>query len=145
MSTSPADGPTLDQVVALWSDLPGVSGLTKGMFAAGSVVAVAGGEVEVAVPNEVHRQKCEQKKGDVEAALSNVLGSAITLRLVADGAAAGGPGPGAGSSTSSEPESTFEDLGVDDVRDLPDAPDAAVGGVDALTEAFPGATFVEGS
>jgi len=118
------------------------------MFAAGSVVSVADGEVVVAVPNEVHRQKCEQKKGDVEAALSSAVGSAVSLKLVADGGASApsgsatsGAGPGR-----SEPEvETFEDLGVDDVSDLPDAPDAAVGGVDALTEAFPGAEFVEGS
>jgi hypothetical protein len=128
-----------------------VSGLTKGMFAAGTVESVEGSDVVVSVPNEVHRQKCEQKKADVEAALTAALGVAVHLRLVADGGGAGSapaggrPGARAAADEPAEPADEFEALDGADVRDLPDAPDASVGGIDALTEAFPGATFVEGS
>jgi hypothetical protein len=112
------------------------------MFAAGTVVSVANGEVVVSVPNEVHRQKCEQKKADVEAALAAALGAAVRLSLVADVAPA--PGRGSVSPEPVEPVDEFEELAGADVHDLPDAPDASVGGVDALTEAFPGSTFVDG-
>jgi DNA polymerase-3 subunit gamma/tau len=135
-------GVTVDRVAELWHDIPGLSGLTKGMFAAGTVVSVANGEVVVSVPNEVHRQKCEQKKADVEVALAAVLGTAVRLSLVADAAPA--PGRGAVASEPAEPVDEFEELAGADVHDLPDAPDASVGGVDALTEAFPGSTFVDG-
>lgn len=158
-TTPRSGGLTAEQVEEIWADLPGVSGLTKGMFAAGTVAAVEGDVVVVSVPNDVHRQKCEQKKPDVEAALAAALGVAVTLRLIVDGDPGSGES-GGGSSGSARPSNQpngpstgpgagatdeFEDLGVDDVHDLADAPDAAVGGVDALTEAFPGSTFVEGS
>lgn len=136
---------SIERVTELWADLPGLSGLTKGMFAAGTVQSVEGDEVVVAVPNEVHRQKCEQKKADVEAALSSALGTPVRLRLVADGGGASAAPGGSGGPRREPVDETFEDLGVEDVSELPDAPDAAIGGVDALTEAFPGATFVEGS
>jgi DNA polymerase-3 subunit gamma/tau len=144
-SVAVAAGPaglTVERVTELWHDIPGLSGLTKGMFAAGTVVSVANGEVVVSVPNEVHRQKCEQKKADVEAALAAALGAAVRLSLVADVAPA--PGRGSVSPEPVEPVDEFEELAGADVHDLPDAPDASVGGVDALTEAFPGSTFVDG-
>jgi len=156
-TTSPAESGsasplTLDDIVDIWQDIPGLGGLTKGMFAAGTVVSVAGDEVTVSVPNDVHRQKCEQKKADVEVALSAALGSPVRLSLVA-GDTGAGPAPGGGSvtggdrrpSTPTEVTDDFDHLQGEDVHDLDDAPDASVGGVQALTEAFPGATFVEGS
>ena len=33
-------------------------------------------------------------------------------------------------------------LAIAEVRELPDAPSAATGGIDALTEAFPGAELI---
>lgn len=139
-----AGGLSVARLAELWQDIPGLSGLTKGMFAAGTVVSVAGEQVVVSVPNEVHRQKCEQKKADVEAALAAALGSPVRLSLVAD---AGAPAPPRGSAASepAAPVDEFEELGGADVHDLPDAPDASVGGLDALTEAFPGSTFVDGA
>ena len=139
-----AGGLSVERIAELWQDIPGLSGLTKGMFAAGTVVSVAGEQVVVSVPNEVHRQKCEQKKADVEAALAAALGSPVRLSLVAD---AGAPAPPRGSAASepAAPVDEFEELGGADVHDLPDAPDASVGGLDALTEAFPGSTFVDGA
>ena len=139
-----AGGLSVARLAELWQDIPGLSGLTKGMFAAGTVVSVAGEQVVVSVPTEVHRQTCEQKKADVEAALAAALGSPVRLSLVAD---AGAPAPPRGSAASepAAPVDEFEELGGADVHDLPDAPDASVGGLDALTEAFPGSTFVDGA
>ncbi|MEO6629100.1 MAG: DNA polymerase III subunit gamma/tau [Aquihabitans sp.] len=142
-----ADLPSMERVTSLWVDavLPSLGGLTKAMFSSGSVAEVKGSEVVVSFPNEVHRQKCEQKRGEVESALSQNLGSAVRLRLVVDEhGGVDGPGPvDQRESESAEPADDFEALGGSNVHDLPDAPSAAAGGIDALTEAFPGSTLVE--
>ncbi|MCB0988875.1 MAG: DNA polymerase III subunit gamma/tau [Microthrixaceae bacterium] len=141
-----------DRVEQIWTDIPGVSGLTKGMFAAGTVVAVNGDEISVSFPNDVHRQKCEQKKSDVEAALAAALGTAVRLTLVAGdppsestGGRRSETGTRASTDAPADDIDDFDQLEGTDVHDLDDAPDATVGGVQALTEAFPGSTFVDGS
>lgn len=134
-------------LTALWNDvvLASLSGLTKAMYAAGRFTAVDGSAVTFAVPNEVHRQKCEQKRSEVESALSDRVGRPVRLTLVVDGP---GVGPSGSSPTSSgpidEPDDDPDDIGdLGAVHDLPDAPAGASGGLDALTEAFPGAELIE--
>lgn len=148
---TPAPGdpalPSMERITSLWGDvvLPALGGLTKAMFSSGSVAEVKGSEVVVSFPNEVHRQKCEQKRPEVQAALSQSLGSAVRLRLVVDehgGTDGAAPVAPAGDDPT-EPADDFEALDGSDVHDLPDAPSAAAGGIDALTEAFPGSTLVE--
>ncbi len=123
--------------------LPNLRGLTKAMYAVGRFTGIDDATAVLALPNEVHRQKCEQKRPEVEEALSNALGSKIGLRLIVDDeAGAPAPGsPGGSNDPTSEPE---EDLAGVDVHDLEDAPDAPAGGIQALTEAFPGAALIDG-
>ena len=117
------------------------------MFSVGRFVGVDGTTAVLALPNDVHRQKCEQKRSEVEAALSTALSATISLRLVVDdndpGSSAFSPvGSPAGPSRTPEREDDVLDGG--DVHDLEDAPDAPTGGIQALTEAFPGAELLEG-
>ncbi len=144
--TPPAGGDgsvTESRLRELWADLPGVSGLVRGMFAVGLIVSVTGSEVVVSLPNEVHRDKCEQRKAQVESALTDALGTPVRLSLVVEGGASGAKP--AGSVAAPEPVDEFDQLEGADVHDLDDAPDASVGGLEALTEAFPGSTFVDES
>ncbi|HEX2577465.1 MAG TPA: DNA polymerase III subunit gamma/tau [Aquihabitans sp.] len=154
---TPAAGalPTPEQLIAIWNEsvLPSLGGLAKAMYAVGRFTATEGSTAVLAFPNEVHRQKCEQKRGEVEQALSERLGSPVTLRLVVDSAgdrgddpgdAQAGPRGGGRRAPGPPPEDDF-DLGGQDVHDLDDAPDAPTGGLDALTQAFPGSELVEGS
>jgi hypothetical protein len=119
------------------------------MFSVGHFTEVSGTEAVFALPNEVHRQKCEQKRAEVEAVLSGRLGSEISLRLVVDetaGARSGTPAATGGRPTQPAnddgpgPEDDL-DLTGGDVHDLEDASDVPAGGLDALTRAFPGATL----
>lgn len=115
--------------------LTGLRGVTKAMFSAGQVSDFDGSTVTVSFPNEVHRQKCEQRQGDVEQALRQRLGSDVGLRLVVDDAE---------DTSRSGPDTDDDfDLGAVDPTELTDAPDTAIGGIDVLTEAFPGAEFVD--
>ena len=158
---APAPGPggaapDRDQLVALWNEsvLPSLGGLTKAMYAAGRFTEVSGSTAVLALPNAAHRQKCEQKRSEVERAVSDQVGEAIALRLVVDADGDQGDGgdrgddqgssTGRGTAQPAGPGDDF-DLGGTDVHALDDAPDAPTGGLDALTQAFPGSEFVEGS
>lgn len=131
----------------MWDDSNlGLKGLARAMFREGRFTDVADGTATLELPNAVHRDKCESRRPEVEAALSAHFGTRLTLRLTADGGGGGGTGPSGGGGRPSDPEpgpAEDLDLSVADVRDLPDAPAPAAGGIDALTEAFPGAEFVE--
>lgn len=135
---SASSGPmSVAQLRELWSSdvLAGLRGVTKAMFSAGRVSDFDGTTVTVSFPNEVHRQKCEQRQGDVEQTLRQRLDSDVRIRLVVDDADDTSPsGPGS--------DDDF-DFGAVDPAELTDAPDTAIGGVDVLTEAFPGAEFVD--
>jgi DNA polymerase III subunit gamma/tau len=96
------------------------------------------GDVAVfALPNEIHRKKCEPLRPEVEAMLAAHFGRPVPVRLVVDtGQVANGADP------RGEP-SPFSDDAVDP-DELVDAP--AVGSHDSLervTRAFPGAEFVD--
>ncbi|MGI8754354.1 MAG: DNA polymerase III subunit gamma/tau [Acidimicrobiales bacterium] len=144
----PPAEPGLDraQVEAGWETkvLPALGGMVKAMFAAGRITDVDGGSLVLAVPNDVHRQRCEQKRDKVDQALSAAFDHPLRLRLVVDElggsehSSSEGPADRQANSGSED-----EDLSAADVRELPDAPDAPTQGIDALTKAFPGSQLVE--
>ncbi|MBX3313837.1 MAG: hypothetical protein KF906_05910, partial [Actinobacteria bacterium] len=150
---APSGGPLdLERLEATWVDavLPTLGGLAKAMFNVGRFTGLDGTTAVLALPNDVHRQKCERKRPEVEQALSDAVGSTITLRLVVDDDPGAEPDRPAGGDSGGRgrpdpgPESHEDVLDGADVHDLDDAPDAPAGGLQALTEAFPGAELVEG-
>lgn len=136
----------VDGLTALLIDtvLPAIGGMTRAMYAAGRFVDVTATSATLAFPNEVHRQKCEQKRADVERALSEGIGSPLKLRLVVDEAGEGADQTRTTKGQGGPPPEEDFDLGADNVHDLDDAPAAPAGGLDALTEAFPGSELVDG-
>ena len=150
-AASPVDGPT--DLDSLWSDqvLPALSGLTKAMYQTAALTSLANGASVVTVENDHHRQNCERKRGDVEAALTAVVGQPVTVRIEVGGegaSAAGAPNarsssPTPGAAVAPVSDDPDEHLAGHDVHDLPDAPDAPAGGLAALTDAFPGTELIE--
>jgi DNA polymerase-3 subunit gamma/tau len=134
----------------VWADkvMPTLGGLAKAMYGVGRFLEVEGSTAVFALPNEAHRRKCEQKRAEVEAALSSHLGMPAVLRLVVDD---GRPGerptgmadPSSSTGARSGPPDVDEDFAAIDVRDLEDAPDDRQDGVARLTAAFPGAELVQ--
>ncbi len=118
--------------------LPRLTGLAKAMYAVGRIAEVDATTVTLAMPNEVHAHKCERKRGEVQQALTDALAVGVTVRLVVDEHGEGRPAAGPGGGTGPD-----EDLDLVDVHDLEDAPDAPAGGIEALTQAFPGSELVE--
>ncbi len=114
--------------------LPQLKGMVKALYAAGRFVSADDGGAVLALPTAPHRQKCEERRKDVEAALTAHFGRPIPLRLVVDG---GQVAPASGTST---PTSVTDD--VVDLDELVDAPSAPTSSIDRLTQAFPGAELL---
>jgi DNA polymerase-3 subunit gamma/tau len=156
-----ADGlPDRDALTLGWADhvLPTLSGLSKAMYAVGRFLSVEGGTAVYALPNEVHRQKCEGKRLEVEAALAKHFGRAVPLRLVVDDGGSGsgtddpfdteppdgggGSGPRARQGGGRAAAAPVDDESID-IHELVDAPADPRTHLDRLTEAFPGAQLQE--
>jgi hypothetical protein len=90
------------------------------------------------LPNEVHRQKCDQKRPEVEDALAAQFGRPVRLRLVVDREA----GNGASEPRGPEPDEGDE-LDSHDVAALEDAPADDRSAADRLMQAFGGGDLAE--
>jgi len=173
VETVPGAGgaPTLDAVTAVWEDgvLATLSNRARARYRPGRLVSSGPDGVVVALPNSIHRDRCEDVRPEVEAALARHLGAPVTLRLVVGRDADVGPTgpddpsgpdpdaaarprdrgpatkPGRGSTSTTGPTAeaaTVADVEPDDDVDLDalvDAEGAAPSAVERVTKAFPGA------
>jgi DNA polymerase III subunit gamma/tau len=144
-----AEGPagTLDlsALEAVWSSsvLDGLANRARARYKPGRFLSLDGGVARFGLPNPIHRDRCAELVGEVEAALSAAVGRPVTLRLEVDATAApeAGRGPGSGARPSNQPaDDTGEDVG--DIGDLTDASDVASSGIERLTRAFPGSEVI---
>ena len=131
----------------------------RARFRAGRFLGVEDGVAVFGLPNSIHRDRCEEKRPEVEAALAAHFGRKVPLRLVVDGTAdpglpGGSPGAAVASpaSAASVPGAPVAGVGGDDdeehldladVHALPDATDLASTVVDRLLQAFPGSQVLE--
>ena len=137
-----ADLPSRDELTKAWGDtvLGTLKGRARALFAAGRFVANEGDHAVFALPDPMHRDRCEPVKADVETALAQHFGRPVPLRLVADDrsggvAAAGSPGA---------PPEDDDAVAYDQIAELRDAPPVA-GSTPAerIKSAFPGAEEVQ--
>ena len=121
------------------------SRMTRAMLNAGRFISVSDTEAVYALPNDVSRAKCEERRPEALAALEASLGRSIVLRLVVDDDSApvpteaGGAPPSSGSS--GPPPDEQDDIDLSELRDAPPVPVASP--MDAVLSAFPGAELVE--
>jgi DNA polymerase-3 subunit gamma/tau len=145
--------PTRDELVQAWGDhvIGRLRPKAKALFQAGRFVSAEGGRAQFGLPNDIHRNRCEDMRPEVEAALADQFGRPIPLVLVVDGTPgapveptedAPGPSPPAPAvaSVASDPHDD-EDLAVFEADDL------QVAEIDnsaeaRLLQAFPGAEEV---
>jgi len=130
-------------VALAWGDeiLGSLSNKARTRFAGGRFLPSAGDTLRFGLPNEIHRDRCTEVRGEVDDALEEHFGHRIDLELtVDDGSAA--PADLAGSAGSNEPVADGEDE-IIDVTSLEDAADANETTLDRLTKAFPGSELVE--
>ncbi len=135
--------PTRDELVLAWGDdlLDRMSRKGRARFAAGRFTAVEDGAAVMALPNEPHRKRCEDLRGELESVLAARFGTAVPVRLVVDDGSVP-PDPVEQQATAAKaPEPQAEE--EVDLSDLVDADAAEGSAVDAVTRAFPGATLVD--
>jgi DNA polymerase-3 subunit gamma/tau len=175
-STEPATGSGAAEAISsdAWENVvrPGLRGMARAVYAPAVFVSSTPTVVTLAVPNAVHRGKCEEHRSVVEAALSSLARSPVTVDLVEGGGGGDGGRDGervssggsrpvptpAGPSDSApphEPVATAEPFGSTaapvlpdddevDLDDLVDAPPESVKSpIDRLAEAFPGSELIE--
>ncbi len=78
--------PTRDQLVQAWGDhvIGRLRPKAKALFQAGRFVGVDGERAVFGLPNEIHRDRCEGVREEIEQALSEQFGRAIGLELIVD-------------------------------------------------------------
>lgn len=69
-----------------WGDrvIAGLRPKVKALFQAGRFVGVDGEKALFGLPNETHRVRCEEIRGEVESALTEYFGRPVRLSLVVD-------------------------------------------------------------
>jgi DNA polymerase-3 subunit gamma/tau len=85
--------PTRDELVQAWGDhiIGRLRPKAKALFQAGRFIGVDGDRALFGLPNEIHRDRCEEIRGEIEAVLSDHFGRPVPLVLVVE-AAPNGPG-----------------------------------------------------
>jgi hypothetical protein len=123
----------MGELVDAWGErvVPLLTSVSRGRFSTGRFVDVADGAAVLALPNEIMRGKCEERRPELERVLAEHFGRPVPVRLVVDPAVA--PTAAApGGRPLPEPDDHV------DLDGLVDAPDDHRTGIDRLTQAFPG-------
>ena len=130
-----------DELTLAWGDkvLLSLSPRAKSRFRVGRFVESEGGRATFALPNAIHRDRCEEVRVDVEQALAAHFGRPVPLRLVTEDA----PGTAGSPATTATGPPPPDDESID-LDDLQDAPPAEVRSpLDQVLSTFEGATVVE--
>jgi DNA polymerase-3 subunit gamma/tau len=100
---APSSFPSRDQLVQAWGDhiLGRLRPKAKALYQAGRFIGVDGERAVFGLPNEIHRTRCEEIKGDIEPVLSEHFGQRIVLSLVVDDGASFPPPPPSSAPSSS--------------------------------------------
>jgi DNA polymerase III subunit gamma/tau len=134
--------PSRDDLTLAWGDtiLAGLAPATKARFGAGRFIEGDGATAVFALPNAAHRDVCEGRRGEVEAALAKHFGGPVPLRLVVESDGGDAPVP---ETPSNAPKAAPPEDEVVDLASLEDAPSAVASDIDRLAKAFPGAELVD--
>lgn len=143
-----AVGSTLDVGAvsdALRLRLDDLSQKVRARFKGGRIVAVDGSTIRFGAPNQIHRDRCDDVKADVEQALSEHFGQPITVEVVIDTASEAPIDPAKLEQKPAPPpaDTSAEEAEIGPVADLADATDQSSRGVDRITKAFPGSQVVD--
>ncbi len=123
---------SMARVAEIWEQQarPALSGRAGALFKAATIVGVSEGQVQFELPNEIHRERCEPMKDEIEAALRNVLEAPVQVNLTA----AGEENPRADTKANVVAEEE-----IVDPAEFEASADAGPSSVDRLLDAFPGA------
>ena len=123
---------SISQVAEIWQQqvLASLTARARARFQAATIISVSEGQIRFELPNETHRERCEQIKGDIEIALREILGAEVQVELTATQEEK--------VQTNAEPKAAIEEVVVDPVE-FEVSSEAGTTSVDRVLEAFPGA------
>ena len=123
---------SIAEVSDVWQHkvLPVLTAKARARFQVAKVIDVADGRIRFELPNEIHRERCEQLKGDIEKALSEMLHTSVEAELTASEEKA--------PESNDQIQSTAQEEVVDPAE-FQKASDGGPSSVDRVLEAFPGA------
>ncbi|MGH9117359.1 MAG: hypothetical protein ACRD0A_05645, partial [Acidimicrobiales bacterium] len=139
-ATVEPDMPTRDDLTLAWGDsiLGGLPQPVRVRWAVGRFVGVDGAVARFALPNAIHRDRCDEQRPEVERALAEHFGRPLGIALTLDeDRPTVMPGP---------PPSTAEAGPAEDAIDLSELVDAPADprrGIDVLSQHFPDALLLE--
>ncbi len=138
--------PTLTELTALWDTglITGLSGKVRSRFIAGHFVETTAKAVQFALPNPVHRDRCQEVRAEFDEALATHFGRAIAVDLVVDTTQAE-PDifDAAPADRNDNSDVEFEDEPAIDPNELVDATDVASSGLDRLLATFEGSQVLD--
>ena len=114
----------------------------RARFRGGRVLGVEGATIRFGVPNAIHRDRCDEVKGDIEQVFSTHFGQAVTMIVEVDDDSAAPVDPAKiehKAAPAADPSP--EDIGP--ISELRDAGDQSNDGVERLTKAFPGSKVID--
>jgi DNA polymerase-3 subunit gamma/tau len=137
-AASDAGLPSRDELTKAWGDkvLTQLPPKARSRYAGGRFSGVEGGAAVYALPNAMHRDRCEEVRPEVEAVLAAHFGRPVPLRLVVDAVDTMAPDPPPGALSAADEEVVPEDL-VDEAEAAVASPE------DRLRQVFPGITEVD--
>tara|TARA_B110000008_G_scaffold199173_1_gene197744 strand:+ start:688 stop:2403 length:1716 start_codon:yes stop_codon:yes gene_type:complete len=123
---------SITEVSKRWEQevLPSLAARARARFQAATIVTVAEGRVRFELPNETHRERCEQIKSDIETALRDIFEVEVEVELTA--------AQEEKVQTTAEPKAAVEEEVVDPAEFEANAGTGTTS-VDRVLEAFPGA------
>ncbi|MBM46388.1 MAG: DNA polymerase III, subunit gamma and tau [Acidimicrobiaceae bacterium] len=123
---------SISQVAEIWQQqvLASLTARARARFQAATIISVSEGQIRFELPNETHRERCEQIKGDIEIALREILGAEVQVELTATQEEK--------VQTNAEPKAAIEEVVVDPAE-FEVSSEAGTTSVDRVLEAFPGA------
>ena len=123
---------SISQVAEIWQQqvLASLTARARARFQAATIISVSEGQIRFELPNETHRERCEQIKGDIEIALREILGAEVQVELTA--------AQEEKVRTNAEPKAAIEEEVVDPAEFEVNS-EAGTTSVDRVLEAFPGA------
>jgi DNA polymerase III subunit gamma/tau len=144
----------VDHAAEVWSSaiVPTLKPFVRSIYSVPRLLGVRDGRLTLGAPNEAHRAKCEQHRGEVEAAAARVAGGPVPIALVVE---AGGThqddhddDPRDRGTTArvvplhpAGPPPADDDVDIHDLVDAP--PDTVVSPIDRLAQAFPGSELID--
>ncbi len=145
-----AGDPAVERAAQLWSGeiVPSLKPLVRAIFSVPKLLGARDGALTLAAPNDAHRDRCEQHRPAVEAAVAAAAGGPVPVRIVTD------PAPGLDddgpqgtvvplhrASAPAPAEPSPEEIDLDELVDAP--PESVVTPIERLAQAFPGSELID--